>query len=495
MSYRFFAGAAALWLACAPLAHAVDKVEPTELEIGDAKIRQAVAAPDGSAVFLLEGQVDEFGRAAKKEGAAKVLVWDAAKKKLDGEIKIPKGAVHMGVTKDKLIVACAESEAVVIVDIKTRKISKTVETEIKGENIPPHYVVPDPPAGKAVVLCQKEGTAWWDVFLVEIDLGSGKLVVLTKAGVQHAAFAKDSVITQGNFGGSPSGGPEFWKLSSMRKSGDKNQGPGAGAREPGERGKSARNWHSSFAPFRAVNDGANLVTADEQGKIVLFSPDCTKELWAVDGSLYAIHPTKPVILGLASAGDRGVGDTKELTIMGLNSQSGRRMWRFVVPLEGTVDGWALHSSRALNNPPTILPGKPDQLIFALPIRDRKAGRETGPKWFRVDLPGSEGGTGPTVGGAEPPSEAKAGEAFDWTPKTSNVKEGTTFILKQSPEGMTIDAKTGKLTWKPDDTHLGKHDVEIVAKVGPDEIPLVSFTIRVRAKGEKGEKGDKPEKGK
>ncbi len=482
MSFRTIAATAALLYAFAPCALAVDKVEPTELEIGDLKIRQAVGAPDGSAVFLLEGQVDEFGRAAKKDGAAKLHVWDPAKKKVDGEIKIPKGAVHMGVAKDKLIVACAESEAVVIVDIKTRKIVKTVETEIKGENIPPHYVVPDPPAGKAVVLCQKEGTAWWDVFVLEIDLGSGKIVVLTKAGVQHAAFAKDTVITQGNFGGSPSGGPEFWKLSQLRKSGGQH---GMGQRSPGE--KSTREWHSSFAPFRAVNDGANLVTADEQGKIVLFSADMQKELWQVDGSLYAIHPAKPVILALASAGDR-TSDVKELTFMGLNAQSGRRMWRFVVSLEGTVDSWALHSSRALNSPPTILPGKPDQLIFSLPFRDRRSGQESGPKWFRVDLPSTEGGTGPSVSGAEPPSETSAGASFEWTPKTSNVKDGTTFVLKQGPDGMTIDAKTGKLSWKPDDTHLGKHDVEIVAKVGPDEIPLVSFTLRVRAKGDKSEKG-------
>lgn len=481
LSTRIAATAAACYFACASPAFANDK--PKELELGDATIRQALASPDGSTVFLLEGSFNAIGRPqARQDGrAARLRLWNAAKKAVDGEIKIPKGAVHMALIKDKLVLACAESEAVVIVDAKTRKIVRTIETETGGQSFPPTYVVPDSPPGKAVVLSKKADAPWWDVTLLELDLSSGAVGVLAKRASEHAVFTKDSLVTQGNFGGSPSGPPEFWKLSQLRKKGSPETD--ALYRPAGPDGKPLRRWHSSFAPFRAVNDGANLVTTDQTEKTVLFSSDGTKELWQQDGAVFAIHPTKPLLVAIATASNYP-SDSKEFMLTGLNTMSGRRVWQRDLTLDRPVNQADLVWGSKYGRTPTILPGvggAPDQLLFLLPM---KGSGRIDFKWFRVELPATEGlpnRPGPSVEGAEPPSEIKVGESFDWTPKTKNLTSGTRFILKQSPDGMNVSAETGRLTWRPDATQIGKHDVELAARVGEDEFALTSFSVRVRAK--------------
>ena len=125
----------------------------------------------------------------------------------------------------------------------------------------------------------------------------------------------------------------------------------------------------------------------------------------------------------------------------------------------------------------ILEGKSaDTLILGVPTEH--GFREAAAcDWYRVSLPKLDVTAGPLATN-EPPLEVRVGDSLDWAPNPKGAAAGTTYVLKQGPDGMTIDATTAKVAWKPDEASIGKHDVEIVAKVGAQETPFVSFTIRV-----------------
>jgi hypothetical protein len=81
---------------------------------------------------------------------------------------------------------------------------------------------------------------------------------------------------------------------------------------------------------------------------------------------------------------------------------------------------------------------------------------------------------------EPPYTIRAGQRFSFVPDL--VKQDLTlnaYRLKSAPRGMTIDSHTGVLDWAPEDAHIGKWDVSIVANAEGKELPVLSWVLEVR----------------
>jgi hypothetical protein len=58
------------------------------------------------------------------------------------------------------------------------------------------------------------------------------------------------------------------------------------------------------------------------------------------------------------------------------------------------------------------------------------------------------------------------------------EDPVTFELKQAPPGMTIDAATGKITWKLTVENAGKHKVVIAAKDNDNEVTQQEFDLDI-----------------
>jgi hypothetical protein len=450
--------ALALSLLATPAARAGDAIVPVALDFGESDVRQVVASADGRRLFLLEGHADAT------KSSDRVLVWDLQKGALDGEIPM-KGPSHMALLDGKLVVACAGGGAVVIADPTSKKVLQTIALE-PG----PRYVSPDSPPKKALVICGQDDSED-GVWLVEIDLEDGKQMLLFKTdGLGHAACAKDHVVIQGSYHVSPGGRPYFGNLSELRKTNGKK---GIISPEPARtlKGNGAE-WHSSFNPFRVVNESNGFVVC-EGSRTFLLSQDFARELWSTNGTLMAVHPTKPLVLVMTNRVDEH--PIREWKLSGVHSASGREVFTCSIKLDHEGDGSDIRV--AWPSPVLVSTSDGDELVYGVLPRFSKERAH----WFHAHLPASKaGGAGPTLAeGFVPPDEVHVGEAFEFTPRMTGATAGTTFALKQAPEGMKVDPRTGKVSWKPDATAVGKHDVEVTAKTGEDEVSLLKFTIRVR----------------
>jgi hypothetical protein len=434
-----------------------DEFQAVEWDWGDLAPAQIVCSEDGASIFVLE---------AKKQGGptppSRIVVWDVEKKRIEKSINLPKSPEQMMMVGGKLLVSCPDSQVVALIDPKEKKVTKSVPISVEGEALTPRGIFRDGPPGKAIVACGAE--QGFAAQTIELDLATGKISPLYfpggGRGAAWVAVAKDyAVWSDGSWGG-------VSKLSELRKAPSKGKNKPVPQMDADER---------QFAPFgaRAVNSGANFVAASPQGnKTALLTPDWKKVLWTVDGLLVQVHPTKPMVLVLVMDPNNHF-ETDTLTLRGINSQSNRQMWQLVVKLPGKIrmDYWSF----ARGAPLEIRASKDsDEIVFAAGADP--FGRAT-PKWFHVALPNTGGSAAPVTVSNEPPSEVAIGETFDWAPTVKGATSPT-FVLKTAPDGMTIDAKTGRLTWKPDEACIGKHDVLLVATIGQDEIPI-AFELRVR----------------
>ena len=64
--------------------------------------------------------------------------------------------------------------------------------------------------------------------------------------------------------------------------------------------------------------------------------------------------------------------------------------------------------------------------------------------------------------------------------TTNAPAGANilFTLEEGPQGMTIDAETGKLSWSKEDISMGMHSVKISVQDENDNVAEQSFTLTV-----------------
>jgi hypothetical protein len=92
---------------------------------------------------------------------------------------------------------------------------------------------------------------------------------------------------------------------------------------------------------------------------------------------------------------------------------------------------------------------------------------------RAQLPSS------TAPANDPPSSAKVGEEIRYTPVLQPGVTASEFRLKRTLPGMTIDAKTGTLAWRPGTDHVGRWLMTILATVEGKEVTLITWTLEVR----------------
>jgi hypothetical protein len=80
---------------------------------------------------------------------------------------------------------------------------------------------------------------------------------------------------------------------------------------------------------------------------------------------------------------------------------------------------------------------------------------------------------------EPPAAVAAGEEFRFTPVLQPGTLASNFRLKRGAPGMTIDAATGELRWRPGNQHLGRWAITIVAEVAGEVATVIAWTLEVR----------------
>ncbi|MAE96859.1 MAG: hypothetical protein CL910_19600, partial [Deltaproteobacteria bacterium] len=91
----------------------------------------------------------------------------------------------------------------------------------------------------------------------------------------------------------------------------------------------------------------------------------------------------------------------------------------------------------------------------------------------------------TVLGNTPPTIRSAGEKpiaslyrHKFEAKDMDGDRNLRFYLETGPAGMTMDAITGMLSWKPDEAQAGRHDVVVGVKDGNGEGTTFSFAVTV-----------------
>ncbi|HRI16020.1 MAG TPA: putative Ig domain-containing protein, partial [Verrucomicrobiota bacterium] len=79
-----------------------------------------------------------------------------------------------------------------------------------------------------------------------------------------------------------------------------------------------------------------------------------------------------------------------------------------------------------------------------------------------------------------PSTARFGEVYLYQPLMADDDgDSLTLELPVAPEGMRIDAASGRIAWRPQVDQLGSHDVVIQAADGRGGVAAQSFTVEVR----------------
>jgi len=175
-----------------------------------------------------------------------------------------------------------------------------------------------------------------------------------------------------------------------------------------------------------------------------------------------------------TAGEYG-SESVGVTLHGINVACGREVFAVSARLPRALDPRKLgetHQVEIVEDP------EADAALVGVP-RESRPGDTAACDWYLVPLPRPDAGPVPILVKTPPKPALEAGVAFEWRPELEGVPAGATFRLETAPEGMTIDAKTGALSWKPEASAAGKHDVAVVAKAGDDEIPVFGFTILVK----------------
>ena len=101
-------------------------------------------------------------------------------------------------------------------------------------------------------------------------------------------------------------------------------------------------------------------------------------------------------------------------------------------------------------------------------------------------PSTPGNNAPTIAGT-PPTTVIAGQSYSFQPKAHDPDNDTlSFTIANKPAWATFDTKTGALTGKPEQSHVGSYpNIEIAATDGDAVTALAPFTITVNSAGAQG----------
>ena len=461
---------------------AVEKVSgKTEVNARKAQMGEDVIgmapSPDGSGMFVLT-----------KAGTANHLnFWNIDSNQVGPEIRVPRSPSHLLLQGQQLIVTCPESNTVVFVDSTTKKVVGAVELNLE-DNLLPCRVCPGNSRDFAYVLCSPNGEKPQALTaVVEIDLKSNDFKSIIKGNIEFAAVSQDALVTQDNFGGSPSGKPLVYSLASLRN---------------GEKKVIFAGEHASCGPYSVTAKG-NFVATNDKGKTLCFSADRKESLWTTDGVLISRYPDDSAFL--ITTGDK-VTNTVEWPLKAVG-QAGNTLWEQLIKVEIPINLWITQDIPFNNSPEFLIVGtmregsslnfasknlplgisqsyvlvgkEANHVVFSTSgysgqIKSKFAVRikEEAKVWYYAKLPT------PKVD-ANIPDQIAVGETLRLQPDvpvTANL-----YSVKSGPEGMTCDSNTAKIEWTAEIANLGRYDVEIVTKENGKETPVLKFSLRVKSK--------------
>ena len=435
-------------------------------------------AADGSGMFVLK----------KSEGTTRLHFWNPVKNELGPEISVPRSPSHLALQGDRLFVTCPDSNVVAILDSNTKKIVSAIELDLP-EQLRPSRVACASSAEFAYVLCSPNGEKpKGKTAVVEIDLKSSKYTKLTSGDIEYAAVAKNTLVCQTNFGGSPSGMPPVLSIDDLRPAESKKR-PGGGE-------------HADFGPYGVTANGC-FVYGDHEDKTHCVSADRKDTLWNADGVVLAAWPDQSAFL--ITSGARNT-NTDKWPIKAVD-QMGSTLWEQTIALESPISMWITQALPVNNSPPFLIIGTARQgssvsfavnntplgitrsyvlagkesnyVVFSVSqftgeIVGRSAFRvnEKSRTWFYAPIPARK--ESPKI-----PDQIFVGEKFEFQPDVP-VTENL-YSLKSGPPGMLCDAKSAQIQWQPEISSLGTYDVEIVKTENGKETSVLKFAIRVKSK--------------
>lgn len=451
---------------------------------------QIVPDPAGAGMFVIL-------RDAEKANASPTLVlWDLAAGRQIAKIAVPLAPVHMAVLQGKLVVACAESQVVVVVDPETRKIVKAGEVSAKlgNKDLPPLEIAEATVQGKAIVLCKSRKDDGRPVIAL-FDLESGEVKVCGQRSTERLTVSGKHLIYQDNFGGSPSGITTLFPHSELLEA-------TPGARPPS---RAARvNWKArSVGPVIPFAGGVAYSTLD--GATHAYSLDDSRELWSAKGVVFA-RSARALYLSRTSTQAAAIIDWP---IAAIDPASGRVLWErtlrlpqasspqiersvlthympnVIVNAPWSMGAWAQQTTPwSLGEAVLVTQGGVDRLVF--PLSEWSPTGTIGTRgvrfaeirrgWYSLAVKAVEA---PKADAQPLPTTIKSGQTLSYT-VPGKPAAGQRFLVVQGPDGLAIDPKSGLLTWTPGMAGLGKHAIKIgLAREGEEPKVVLEFVLRVR----------------
>jgi S1-C subfamily serine protease len=451
---------------------------------------QIVPDPAGGGVFVI------LRDPQKPNAPATLILWDLARSAQVAKIAVPLAPTHMAVLEGKLVVVCAESQVVVVVDPKTRKIVKAGEVEAKRGNkdLPPLQVAEATLQGKAIVLCKSRLDDRRPV-LALFDLESGEAELRGERTTERLTVSGKHLLYQDNFGGSPSGITTLFPHSELLDAPAPGQRP---ARAP------RVNWKArSVGPLIPIPGGVAYSTLD--GKTYAYSLDGSTDLWAATGVIFARSP-RALYLSKTSTQAAAIIDWP---IAAVDPRSGRVLWErtlrlpqasspqiersilthympnVIVNAPWSMGAWAQSTTPwSLGEAVLATQAGVDRLVF--PISEWSPTGTIGTRgvrfaearrgWYSLVVKSIKA---PKVDAKPLPTTLKSGETLSHA-VVAEPTAGQRFVVIQGPDGLKVDPKTGLMTWTPGMAGLGKHAIKIgLASEGSEPKSVLEFVLRVR----------------
>lgn len=425
-----------------------------------------------------------------------LVLWDLAQGKVVQKIAVPLAPTDMAVLEGKLVVTCAESQVVVVVDPKTCKIVKAGEVQAKlgNKDLPPFELAEAPLQGRAIVLCKSRKDERRPVIAL-FDLESGETQVCGQRSTERLTVSGKHLIFQDNFGGSPSGITTLFPHSELLKALAPGQRP---ARAPRVQWKAR-----SVGPLIPIAGGVAYSTLD--GKTYAYSLEGSSDLWSATGVIFARSP-RALYLSKTSTQAAAIIDWP---IAAVDPRSGRVLWErtlrlpqasspqiersilthympnVIVNAPWSMGAWAQSTTPwSLGEAVLATQDGVDRLVFPISewtptgtigtrgVRFAEARRG----WYSLVV---KSVAAPQADAKPLPTTIKSGETLSYA-VPAKPTAGQRFVVIQGPDGLKVDPKTGLMTWTPGMAGLGKHAIKIgLAAEGGEPTSVLEFVLRVR----------------
>ncbi|WP_231744191.1 YncE family protein [Stieleria neptunia] len=437
------------------------------------------ASPNGDGAYIVRE-----GNTSKE-----LVFWNPNDQRVGDRIQVPRSPADVVVFGKNIAVLCPESKVVAIVDPESHRIVNAAPIKVnRGVPVALSLAVM---SENLYVLCSPNGAAPdRNTVLLELDVESRTTKTVSTQDSERMVVMGDYVASQRNFGGSPSGIPTISQMQGGRSI--------------------AKFEHETVGPIYPTPK-KHFVAAKVENKTAAFTPANDETLWTIDGTIIAAWHDGTKFL-MTRGND--LSNPEALPLIAVD-QNGQVLWKKEVPLGQPVSmfltknihlhdrpakllvGTANHGSvltvagriagAAVSRACVIGDGSNDYLLYCIStyganIRGRFALMvdEVESDWYCVPLPKSAPNKiakdGSTTKPLSPPEKIKQGETLAFDPKLPKA-EGK-YELKNGPQGMKVDPKTGKIQWKTDVSSLGQWDVEIAHQHDGKTASVLKFVITV-----------------